>query len=180
MINLIPTLAKKEVSREYWLRVVSVWMILLSFFLLITTALNLPTLILVNSLEAANQSRLNEILNSQNANKDAENLINDTNALIKQVNITNERAKFSELMYILDDIAGNEVVLTQFTFEENAGLVQPLTMIGWADSRVSLAKFREVLEQHESFEKVELPISNLAKDRDITFSMTVSYIEPKN
>lgn len=43
MINLIPQTAKRAVAREYWFRVVSAWLFVLSFVLFIIASLLIPT-----------------------------------------------------------------------------------------------------------------------------------------
>ncbi len=179
MINLIPPIAKKRVIREYRFRVVSVWLILLSLVLLISSALVTPTLLLVNSLVEANELDLSEVREDQSANEEISKIIKTNNEIVKQVNNSQERVKFSELIYLLDDLAAEEVNLTQFTFQEVDGKIDVISLIGFADTRGSLSDFREVLDKHESFSDIKLPISNLAKDRDITFSMQVTYKEVK-
>lgn len=179
MINLIPPAAKKQVVREYRMRVVSVWLIMLSLALLITTALLTPTLILIGSLAKAGELDLSEVKQDLSVNEDIAKAIKDNNEIIRQVNSDQERVRFSELIYLIDDLAGTDVKLTQFSFRETDGDIDEINLIGFADTRSSLSNFKEVLDKHEAFSNIKLPISNLAKDRDITFSMQVTYNEVK-
>lgn len=179
MINLIPPVAKKRVVREYRLRVISVWLILLSLALLISTALLSPTLMLIGSLAKAGELDLSEVKQDQSKNEEIADTIKSNNEIVRQFNTSQERIRFSELIYTLDDLAGNNVKLTQFSFKETEGKIDEISLIGFADTRNSLSEFKEVLDKHEYFSNIKLPISNLAKDRDITFSMQVTYKEPK-
>ena len=179
MINLIPPIAKKRVLREYRLRVVSVWLILLSLALLVSSALVTPTLLLVNSLASANDANLSEVRQDQSANEEIADIIKKTNSVVLQVNQDESRIKFSELIYLLDSLSGDDVNLTQYTLSETEGKINEISLIGFAGTRAGLSDFRETLEQHEAFSDIKLPISNLAKDRDITFSMQVTYNAPK-
>lgn len=179
MINLLPPIAKKRVMREYHFRVVSVWLILLSLVLLISSALVTPTLFLVNSLVEANERDLGEVRQDQSANEEISKVIKENNEIVRQINSSQERVNFSELIYLLDDLAEDEVNLTQYTFKETEGKIDAISLIGFAATRGSLSDFREALDKRESFSDIKLPISNLAKDRDITFSMQVNYKEVK-
>jgi len=179
MINLIPPVAKKQVLREYRIRVLSVWLVLIALVLLISSALVTPTLLLVNSLENTHAINLSEIKQDQSENEEIAEVVKDYNQVIRQVNQNQDRVRFSELVYLLDDLAGDEINLTQFNFKETNGKIDNISLIGFADTRSSLSDFREVLDKHEVFSDIKLPISNLAKDRDITFSMQVTYNEVK-
>jgi len=177
MINLIPPIAKKQVLKEYRFRVFSLWLILLSLVLLISSALAIPTIFLIESLASANAANIIEIKQDQSNNDDIGETINASNEIVRQVNQSQDRIMFSELIYTLDALAGADISLTQFSFKETEGKIDAISLIGFAKTRASLSAFREVLDQHESFSDIQLPISNLAKDKDITFSMQITYEE---
>lgn len=171
MINLIPPKAKKLVVREYWLRVAAVWFLMLSFALLIMTFLSLPTYILISSLERAMASQIDYAKAEQGSYKELERTIKNTNALIVHLNRGEGEVRFSALVDELDQVSGESVTLTEFGFIEEDGELKQISLVGHADTRVALSSFRDRLEAHEQFASVDLPISNLAKDKDITFSM---------
>jgi hypothetical protein len=50
----------------------------------------------------------------------------------------------------------------------------PVSISGRAVDRQALADFRDRLLAEDAIEVVDFPISNLAKDRDIDFSMTLT------
>lgn len=174
MINLIPPKAKKIVIREYWTRVFVVWLFMLSIVLLIMAFLSVPTYILLRSLESAMASQIDYAKAEQGSYKELERTIKNTNALVNHLNLNEEQLSFSALLSELDAVAGPLVTLTQFGFIEEEGVLKQVSLLGQADTRVLLSTFRDKLEAHEAFASVDLPISNLAKDKDITFSMKVS------
>ncbi len=71
----------------------------------------------------------------------------------------------------MDDLATEEVSLTHFNFGDK----KELEINGIAATRASLSAFRVRLESHESVKAVELPLSNLVKDTDVPFSLTVTF-----
>ena len=50
----------------------------------------------------------------------------------------------------------------------------PVNITGTATDRQSLASFRDRMLAHPLISEVNLPISNLATDKDIQFSITVT------
>jgi hypothetical protein len=179
MINLIPPKAKKAIVREYWVRVISIWLVLLGVVFFALTLLSLPSWVLVNALSTTINTRMNQIEGDQQTYSELAKEVKDFNEIIKQVDGTKARVNFSELIYTLDDIAGDNILLTQFSLKETEGKIDKINLIGYAATRVDLSNFREVLENHDLFSDVDLPISNLAKDKDITFSLSVAYVPQK-
>lgn len=173
MINLIPPKAKKIVIREYWTRAGAVWLLMFSFAFLIMAFLSVPTYILLRSLESAMASQIDYAKAEQGSYKESESTIKNANALINHLNRSEAQMSFSSLLGELDTVAGAGVTLTEFGFVEEDGALKQISLLGHADTRVLLSSFRDRLVAHNLFLSVDLPLSNLAKDRDITFSMKV-------
>lgn len=171
MINLIPPKAKKIVIREYWSRVAAVWMLMLSFALLIMSLLSLPTYVLIRSLEDAMASQIDYAKAEEGSYKESERVIRDTNAFVNHLRGGEEDIAFSIFIEELDKISSENITLTQFGFARENGELKQISLTGHANTRVGLSNFRDELAAHELFASVDLPISNLAKDKDITFSM---------
>ena len=53
------------------------------------------------------------------------------------------------------------------------GVVASVKVDGLAETRNDLASFRDILLQNDSISDVVLPISNLAKERDIEFALAI-------
>jgi hypothetical protein len=173
MINLIPPSAKKSIAFEYWKRVITVWFCLFSSALVILSVFLLPTYIALQSqisfLEDKVSSGLDRVSDYDitateliTANKQA--------ALLLDNNATNTP---SSLVKILNTYAGNGVSINNFQFtklDSTPGLV----LAGVASTRQELARFRDEITQDSRFATVNLPISNLIKDKDLIFSMEIS------
>jgi len=153
-------------------------MFLSAFVLLVIAALGIPTFVLMNTLNSTLAGQVDDARTKEDAYKESEKIIKDTNALIRHLKPATAPVRFSELIYELDNIADSGVKLTQFTFQEgDEEKLANVAVAGIASTRVSLSEFRDDVESHPLFESVELPISNLVKDRDITFSMIVSVVK---
>lgn len=81
---------------------------------------------------------------------------------------------FSAVLTKLESLTGEGVDLRSYEFARKDGAIMPISVNGKADTRQALANFHAVLRAEPMVEKVDLPISNLAKEKDIEFSMTVT------
>lgn len=173
MINLIPPSAKKSITFEYWKRVITVWFCLFSSALVILSVFLLPTYIALQSeisfLEDKVSSGIDRVSDYDitateliTANKQA--------ALLLDNKATNTP---SSLVAILNTYAGKAVSLNNFQFTK-LDSSPVITLAGIAATRQELARFRDVITQDPRFGVVNLPISNLIKDKDLLFSMEIS------
>ncbi|MFM2339531.1 MAG: hypothetical protein RLZZ360_167 [Candidatus Parcubacteria bacterium] len=174
MTNLIPPSAEKLVIKEYWLRVVAVWLFLFGTGCLIVASLHLPTYVLVR----------NELtdLRQQVANNAAETASIDTSSAAIQVAMTDatllltmgtSSGQHVATIEALTTIAGSDVALSSFSLTVNEKSTQ-ITITGTARTRTALANFRDAIEADDRFTDAILPISSLIKDRNIDFTMTVT------
>lgn len=175
MINLIPTRARKNILKEYWTRVLSVWMLLLGSAAVVIALLLVPSYVLVTL-----QSNALSAVAAEARDKSEEY---DTSAI--QIVDANRRGALlmeqtaelpmTELIALIEALAGEQVAITELRFLHAAdGSIEPVTVVGKAATRADLAAYRNALEANNVFDAVNLPISNLAKDIDIPFSMTVT------
>lgn len=178
MINLLPPHARKQVKIEYWIRAVSVWILLVTCACLAVGLLLFPSLVLISSQlalyddEYAAASSQNESYGKIAAEID---IANQISAKLMEV----ERAPlFSGLLMEIDAVANEDIAVKSIVMERTNGTVESIIMTGEAVSRVALVEFRDELEKHARFDSVELPLSNLAKDKEVPFSITVTVLPP--
>lgn len=174
MLNLIPPIAKRSVTKEYWTRAVTVIMFLLGTACLIVVSFLLPTYVLV-----ANQL---EGLEEQVAAKAASTASFDASAgalgtAMQQAGVllldTAVVTAPTELINVLTSLAGTAVTLSAISYSVTDGSVT-LTISGEAADRQTLASYRDAIEAHSYFLSADLPISSLVKDRDLLFTMTIT------
>lgn len=171
MINLIPPTARRSVIREYWLRVMSVWMFLIGTGCLIVAALLLPTYVQI-WIQLNGLSELASASSDMVASYDisAQELIVASNQA-KILNPPATSTPFSVYINNIETVSGSAVTLTAFTFvRPNIGETS-ISISGIARTRQDLANFRDSLSADTAYSRVELPISNLIKEKDLLFSM---------
>ncbi|MCB9811565.1 PilN domain-containing protein [Candidatus Nomurabacteria bacterium] len=174
MMNLIPPQAKRVVTAEYWVRVFTVWLWLLSLGLLISLVLSVPVHFLMGGINKSLSGKFDEVKKQQEQYDAAVAETKEFNTRLKLLTRGPVLVPHSIIINALDDIGGLAVSIDQVTFKADATSVD---IVGHAATRADLSNFASALEEHEFFSNVELPISNLAKDRDITFVMSVELAE---
>ena len=173
MINLIPPSAKKSITVEYWKRILAVWLFLFSFAFIIVSVFLLPTHIVlrtqISDLEASMSADVDRVSNYDTS---ATELIATSN-LAKLLLENNATSSPSVLISALKLYAGANVALNNFQFTKLES-TPSITLAGMANTRQSLAAFRDAVTADTRFSTVNLPISNLIKDKDLLFSMEIT------
>ncbi|MCA9358277.1 hypothetical protein KC902_03375 [Candidatus Kaiserbacteria bacterium] len=174
MINLIPKHAKKSLRVEYLIRVVSVWMILWSVALFASASILLPAYVLIGTQVAGYEQSAFEAMErvTQYENTSAALILASQEA--KQIIDSSTVAPFSVYVAMIESLEGNHVRVTQIGLNQVGGVVSPIVVNGIANDRQALASFRDRLLADARVDSVDLPISNLTSDRNITFNITVT------
>ncbi len=170
MINLIPYSAKKVVKREYWTRVISVWMFLLTLVSVTFLVELIPLRLLTDLLGKSVSSELSGAISAKEELSNIEKTVTDTNTLIKKLSVKSNEVHYSDYVDLIDELSGDSVQVTEMGFVSG----NKVSLSGVAKDRETLAGFRNSLEASPSFSAVVLPISNLAKDKDISFTLTLN------
>jgi hypothetical protein len=174
MINLIPEKAKREVVKEYWVRVVTMWLFTLSVSSLVVALLLLPVYVLVTSQVEAYASDATEA-----TKKVAEYDLSATSLVMasKQAQMIvalRQSESFSEMIELLESLKGEGIVLESFNLTRDDGAkMGNIKIEGQALTRQDLVDFRDLLLSHSKIKEVNLPISNLAKDKNIPFNIAI-------
>jgi hypothetical protein len=172
MINLIPPSAQQQVKKEYWLRVISVWMILIASALLIVAILNIPVYVLVRSqLDAFSTEFAQANLKSESFDE-SELAVKQANGIANLLVKSDVSAPFTSVLAEIESLGGNGIVITEVMISSTEGKLDPIGIKGMAPTRLSLTTFQNDLEAHGHFKNVVLPLSNLARDKDIVFNIT--------
>lgn len=173
MINLIPPAARRSVMREYWFRAISVWLLLCGTGCIIIAVLLFPTYILI-------RMQVNQIDANMTASSDKVATFDVSSA---ELTLANTRAQvltsissstpFSTYVDTIETLSGGEVTISQMVFArpQTGGTIK---LSGTAKTRQALAQFRDALEAETAFDAVDLPISNLIKERDLLFFMDIT------
>ncbi len=175
MANLIPLEAQRGVQKEYWVRVLVVWCMLVAFGLLLITILMVPVYILIESQTSAYATLYSEATIQSDQIASLEAVINESNTVAEKLVENTDDTKVSEYITDITDRTNQGVQVTNFAY---TGGATSIGIGGTAKTRANLAAFKTALEESEKFERVELPISSLASERDIDFSMELILVQP--
>lgn len=174
MINLIPPSAEKHVQREYKIRVASVWMILFGLAFVIVTLLNVPVYILVQSQLDNFLAEYNEASDETQSFIESEVAIANANEIVRLLAKKDPVEEFSHIIEELEQLTGANITIQSFQIGRTGNVLDPIVISGVANSRLELSRFRDAIEASEFFKSAALPLSNLAKDRDIPFTITIT------
>ena len=179
MINLIPAEAKKHLVREYWVRSVTAWFFLWAFALALGVAVLVPSYVLINlqvkAYDSSAQSADEKNANFETVAKELERASNTAAALSDHFS----HPSMTSFLSILKEFESNDINVTQIMLSRDGQAAGPVSMSGVADSRQALAAFRARMLESEHIESVDFPISNLAKDKEIPFEMTITMAKKK-
>lgn len=175
MINLIPPSAKKSIQTEYWLRVLSVWCTLWSVALLMGSAVLVPSYVLIVSqvkvYADSAQEASQKILDFENVSKDLGRSSQQAGTLLLGL----KQPLMSEYISRFKELEKPGINISKITMSRNETGLAGAQIAGQAENRQALADFRDRLRGEATIAGVDLPISNLAKDKDIQFALTVTF-----
>lgn len=173
MINLIPPQEKKKIIIEYWFRATSLWLILISSVLLLGALVMLPVYVLIgtqiSAKEAAATAASEKVDSYENVSIDLNRASQQARYVIEE----SRHAAFSEYISLFEKLEGFSVEIYEINLQRTDDKIEPIRISGEATNRQTLASFRDRLLAEECITEVDLPISNLARDKNILFDITV-------
>lgn len=177
MINLISTEEKKRKKRDFYLRVIIVFFLVLGFCVLVASVSILPSYFL----SSVNKNLANTKLETQ---KKEPTLLADQDSLVTMEDLNNklnlvenaEKNKYLISQKVINEIIFkkmSDIKITQVSYEANLPSGKKISVHGIAPSREKLLLFRRALEDSLAFEKVDLPISNFVRGSNIEFYLNL-------
>ncbi len=175
MFNILPDNLKQKIKAEYKLRFITV--ILVFIFLLQT----LSVLFMLPSLFISRQREQDAELQKESYNKLAlsngaapiASIITDTNKKLNILETLMRYPEFSPLMTSIISRKTNTIQLNEFAYTSNSASTSSMVLGGTAASRDALVSFVKSLQEADIFTTVDLPISNLTKEKDIDFRVNL-------
>jgi len=174
MANLLSLEYKRKIRRR------AIYKLLIVYILGFTTVLILASVFLTPSYMLAESKRLTaeknlELLKtsiSAKQNEEFEKTLKETTQKLQVLDVPPTK-KFYEVVGLLVDARTEGLSFNAINFRDASGNVgvYNLQLSGFAPSRETLLQFRNNLKEVPIFSNVNLPISVLARDRDIDFSM---------
>jgi hypothetical protein len=175
MFNVLPDNLKEKIKKQYRLRRLVVVLIFVLFVQISFLIFLFPSWIMS---EYKERDSLDQI-NFQNSSVISQNTdavlqtINDTNTAIDVINTAFKYPKVVPLFDAVISAKSKSISLRQLTYSAEGTSTASLSLEGIAATRQDLVSFVENLQKSGSFANVVSPVSNLEKDRDIDFSVSL-------
>jgi hypothetical protein len=179
MINLVPGVVRKAIVKEYWIRVISVFLFLTVLASLLSVLFALPVYVLIKAQVDAYGASATEAAARVAEFDISTGALTKANSQAEKIVSQKSDVDFTEVMNQIEELANTGISLKSYQFARKEGEMVPVLLAGRASSRQSLADFHFTLKSNEMVEKVDLPISNLAKEKDIDFTMTITLKKTK-
>lgn len=177
MINLIPPSAKKSLAIEYWVRVVSVWLVIWACALFAATLVLLPAYVLISTQVEIYSASAAEASQKVATFENVSVALVQASQEARMVMSETEVVQFSEYIDLFARLEGETIQVSEISLARSVAGIGSVRMSGIAVDRQSLASFRDRLLAEAAVASVDLPISNLAQDRSIPFSIVVEINE---
>ncbi len=176
MFNLLPIDFKEAIKKEYRMRK----LIVILFFLIALEAtfiiFVLPTWLSSFYRERVITSQYEEMKGTlSNASTTSVNL--DIKNINSKLGVISSSMEYPKLLPFIDVILkqkNSSITIDQFVYSFIDKTSADLTIRGVSSQRETLVSFVKRLEETGVFKKVNLPIGNLAKDRDISFTLNLT------
>ncbi|MCR4283885.1 MAG: hypothetical protein NUV64_01005 [Parcubacteria group bacterium] len=174
MINLLPTGDKIINKKDYLSRLFIVAGILVFSIIAITFALSLPIFFSLFFEERDLSNQFNIIMQGDSS-VEADKIYAELDILNKKFSLyekNNEEIKhISILIEKIIALKTSGIRINYFKYEKDKN--DKIIITGESKNRSDFVDFRKKLEDDESFGVVSSPLSNLLKENDIKFTMTI-------
>lgn len=173
-MNLLPTTEKEYLKKGLKLRFITIILFFTSASLLVGFVSLLPAYFL--TLSHLSDSYLLSIKNDDST-KEMLSLPEEINSKLKflQSSVSGIAVTdfFSQIInYLPSGITLNSITFAKKqNFKEKNGTI--VSISGMSASRDSLVSFSNLLKESKSFSSVEVPVSNLTKNKDLPFSISI-------
>ena len=178
MINLIPPAGHAAIRKEYLMRVGATYCLLFAAIAILLTVALIPTYVLV-------RAQMNGAIAQEGANEEdadiarIEDDISRTEAIVTELKKMPTEPDMSTLIHEIEKSAPQGISFRNFMLNHVKNVIGPIQVQGTATRREDLIVFKQALEAHSLFESAAVPIADLARERDVPFSMTVVIATPK-
>ncbi|KKS83253.1 MAG: hypothetical protein UV60_C0046G0002 [Parcubacteria group bacterium GW2011_GWA2_43_11] len=172
--NLLPKEQKKVLEQEYYVRLATVVALTLAGAVIIGCVALVPAY-----MQVAGEMRLSEETYElhQKDVEDNNSLVEEVSQSLSMLTFLEEKYSQEKLTTLLDEIFKERpsgITITGFSYKRYDSV---LALQGIASTRDLVVPFARALEANQYFEKAPVPISNLAKNTNLDFSLSIVLAE---
>ncbi len=173
MINLIPPEGYQMIKNEYLLRVGAVYCFLITGVCVFLSVALIPKYVLLDAQIKEVTSLVLQGNSTNSAVKNTEKEVSRTKTVLAQLKAEEKSFYISTAIDEIQQASSQGVVFKTFSIEGVKGEVKTIQVQGTAATREKLVQFKNKLEESALFENVEIPISDLARDVALPFSISI-------
>ncbi len=173
MFTFLPHSSRQSVTREYKKRLFFVYLVSIICLGFAWIASLVPSYVLVSARLSDAESRKSTLAQGGDTVK-IDETEKELDAIRQKITILgpiSERVPVSTAIAQLFSRVPEGVVLSSFSIRRQGGAI---VVSGTAKNRETLVAFSKALEGDAFFKKVELPVSNFTKGKDVPFTMSLS------
>jgi len=180
MINILPLEDRKEIKKDYFKRLSIVALVFFASIMFMAIIMLLPTIFFLGERESISKAEL-EYVNKKLSDigiSQTSPMVEDLNKKTQILKTTSGFGKYSDMITEIVAAGGGGIEISSLSIKES-GSVGSVFISGKSLTRKDLLSFVENLKKCKAglktnctpFDKIESPVSNLLKERDIDFSI---------
>lgn len=174
MINLIPPEGHRVAKREYLLRVGATFGFLFGVTLLLITIAHIPMYVLVDAQIQNIDASVAQYKDNRETTREIDEEVERTKAVLGQLSSVVDAVSVTTLLSEVRRVAPDNITLKSFMIKTDDAGDMSIYVQGIAPTREALATFKVALEGTEMFEEAHIPISDLARDTNLPFAITIA------
>lgn len=176
--TLLPEKEMRRLRREYRVRVFIFLLFFISCAITVGIGFLIPSYILSYNQEKESIKKIESIQKDREVSG-IDNILKElsnSSDLLKKLKVDENPVIFSDIIKIVLNYKSGGVSIQAIQITKNTEASSTVEMIlqGKATTRERVLEFKKKLEQDERIVKVELPISDLAKSKDLVFSIRIT------
>lgn len=175
MNNFLPNTEKKELRKEYILRLCIVACCGIFVVIFSTIIFLLPAYISSNVLRTQAQKSFNTVTQKgvTTETQEVELKVKSINELLNKFSEGVERSKPSQTLQFIESIRVPNISISTIEFTYVSSSTQDIKIVGEAFTRDALIAYKKKIETSGVAQKIDLPVSDLAKSKDIDFTIKI-------
>ncbi|MDO8523792.1 MAG: hypothetical protein Q7R74_01025 [bacterium] len=181
-VNLLPDTTKRKFAALYYTRLFSIFIFLIALGVAMSGALLVPSYLLANAQADAAERYL--AASQKSVNLGAQGGASGMFALLtERLSILTDYLRRSVTGPVLSALSGRlvkGVSVTKIAITLTGNGAGTVSVSGEAGTRDALLRFVASLQGAELFQRVSVPVSDLANEADIFFTLSFSFVLPRS
>jgi hypothetical protein len=176
--TLLPKKEMKTLQREYWIRLLVVSIFFISCAVVLGIITLIPSYVYTQVQERQALLHKDELLKSRKESgaDQVEKSLVESQTIAQKIIEDSDMVAYSDIVQKIISHRSNQILLSGFGLSHGEGTSTPTQIVvqGGAVTREALLNFKKGLDNDTSFTHIDLPLSDLAKSKNITFTVQMT------